>query len=149
MENSREISGTGTKFTGILRYWYRHRYFFSVPKKLVPLKHLVKQRSGLSANDTWLEMARMVPHPHPICDTSFGSLGASFMHKCGLGSQKSDPEGQKCWKMAILWLFLSHREMAYGQKKSQYEYLFAPMIWAAWEHFRMSGSIICRQPSTP
>ena len=27
----------------------------------------------------------------------------------------------------------------------QHEYLLAPMIWSDFEHFRMSGSIICRQ----
>ena len=40
--------------------------------------------------------------PPPYSDTSFGSLGASFMRKCGPGSQKSGLESQKRLKMAIL-----------------------------------------------
>ena len=41
------------------------------------------------------------PPPY-VCDTSFGSLGAIFMHKCGPGSQKSGLESQIRLKMAIL-----------------------------------------------
>ena len=47
--------------------------------------------------------------------------------------------------MAILWLFLGHRDYLMAPRLLQHEYLLAPMIWSDFEHFRMSGSIICRQ----
>ena len=40
--------------------------------------------------------------PPPYSDTSFGSLGASFMHKCGPDSQKSGLESQIRLQIAIL-----------------------------------------------
>ena len=34
----------------------------------------------------------------PMYEEGFGALGASFMHKCGHSTQKSDRKGQKMGK---------------------------------------------------
>ena len=47
--------------------------------------------------------------------------------------------------MAILWQFLSHRGSLMAPRLLQLEYPLAPMIWSAFEHFLIPGSIICRQ----
>ena len=47
--------------------------------------------------------------------------------------------------MAILWLFDSHKGCLMAPRLLQHEYLLAPMVWCGFYHFRISGSIICRQ----
>ena len=47
--------------------------------------------------------------------------------------------------MGILWLFLSHKGCLMALRLLKHEYLLAPMIWSDFYHFRISGSIICRQ----
>ena len=75
-------------------------------------------------------------------EEGFGALGASFMHKCGHSTQKSDRKGQKWEKIATLWLFLSHRGCHMAPRLQKHEYLLATKFWSDFEHFRMSGSII-------
>ena len=52
---------------------------------------------------------------------------------------------KKLRKMAKIWLFLSHRRWFMAPKLFSHQYLLAPMIWCDFYHFRISGSIVCRQ----
>ena len=56
-------------------------------------------------------------------EEGFGVLGASFMRKCGCSDQKSDQKGRKCRKIAMLWLFQSHRSFRTLLRLLQHEYL--------------------------
>ena len=47
--------------------------------------------------------------------------------------------------MAILWPFLAIRATLMAPTLMPHEYLLPPMIWAEFYHFRISGSIVCRQ----
>ena len=47
--------------------------------------------------------------------------------------------------MAILCLSVCHNGNLMAPKLFPHEYLLAPMIWSNFYHFRISGSIICRQ----
>ena len=47
--------------------------------------------------------------------------------------------------MAILWPFLAIRATLMAPTLMSHEYLLPPMIWAEFYHFRISGSIVCRQ----
>ena len=63
-----------------------------------------------------------------------------------VATAKSVAEKAKKWvKMAILWLYYSHKGCLMAPRLLQHEYLLAPMIWCDFYHFRIFGSIICRQ----
>ena len=63
-----------------------------------------------------------------------------------VATAKSVAEKAKKWvKMAILWFYYSHKGCLMAPRLLQHEYLLAPMIWCDFYHFRISGSIICRQ----
>ena len=47
--------------------------------------------------------------------------------------------------MATLWPFLAIRATLMAPTLMPHEYLLPPMIWAEFYHFRISGSIVCRQ----
>ena len=88
----------------------------------------------------------MAPYLHPTCVRSVWVRSA--LDRCinvVLTTKKVTKEVKKLGKMAILWLFLGHRDYLMAPRLLQHEYLLAPMIWSDFEHFRMSGSIICRQ----
>ena len=74
----------------------------------------------------------------PLYEEGFGALGASFMHKCGEVTKKV----KKWEKIAILWLFLSHRGCHMAPRLQKHEYLLVTKFLSEFEHFRMSGSII-------
>ena len=62
-----------------------------------------------------------------------------------IATRKVTEKVKKWWKIAILWLFLSHRGCHMAPRPQKHEYLLATMFCTKFEHFRMSGSIICTQ----
>ena len=62
-----------------------------------------------------------------------------------IATKKVTEKVKKWWKIAILWLFLSHRGCHMAPRPQKHEYLLATMFCTKFEHFRMSGSIICTQ----
>ena len=62
-----------------------------------------------------------------------------------IATKKVTEKVKKWWKIAILWLFLSHRGCHMAPRPQKHEYLLATMFCTKFEHFRMSGSIICSQ----
>ena len=62
-----------------------------------------------------------------------------------IATKKVTKKVKKWWKIAILWLFLSHRGCHMAPRPQKHEYLLATMFCTKFEHFRMSGSIICTQ----
>ena len=59
-----------------------------------------------------------------------------------IATKKVTEKVKKWGKIAILWLFLSHRGCHMAPRLQKHEYLLATMVQSDFEHFRMSGSII-------
>ena len=94
----------------------------------------------------WLESAKMVPYHHPIYLTSLWVQPMPKVSKNVVATAiKVAKKAQKWWKMAKKLLFLSHRRSFMAPKLFSHQYLLAPMIWCDFWHFRITGSIICRQ----
>ena len=60
-----------------------------------------------------------------------------------IAPKKVTKKVKKWGKKAILWLFLSHRGCHMAPRLQKHEYLLVTKFWSEFEHFRMSGSIIC------
>ena len=62
-----------------------------------------------------------------------------------IATKKVTEKVKKLGKIAILRLFLSHRGCHMAPRLQKHEYLLVTKFWTEFEHFRMSGSIICSQ----
>ena len=62
-----------------------------------------------------------------------------------IATKKVTEKVKKWWKIAILWLFLNHSGCHMAPRPQKHEYLLTTMFCTKFEHFRMSGSIICTQ----
>ena len=85
---------------------------------------------------------KMTPYHHPTCVTSVWVRSLPKVSITVVLTTKRVTKKAKEWrrKMAILWQFLSHMGSLMAPRLLQLEYPLAPMIWSAFEHFRMSGS---------
>ena len=89
-----------------------------------------------------LERAKIAPHHLDTCVTS---LWVQPMPKMTINVVARAKIVTKRQKMAILWPFWAIRESLMALTLMPHQYLLPPMIWSEFYHFRISGSIVCRQ----
>ena len=93
-----------------------------------------------------LEMAKKVYSSIVLCMRKV--LVRSVLVLCinvVIATKKVTEKIKKWGKIAILWLFLSHRGCHMAPRLQKHEYLLVTKFWSEFEHFRMSGSIITRE----
>ena len=84
----------------------------------------------------WLESAKMVPYHHPICLTSLGVRPIPKVSITVVATAKRvTKKAKKWWKIAILWLFLSHSGDLWRRNYSHINIYWHPWFGAIFSTF--------------
>ena len=129
-QNQAFMAGPGSK--GVHITWKVSGVLVQIHGKtcLRTIHHLLMHPFGADGSKIWLF----------LCGLCYRRLLISQPYWCEAIRQKIAENGH------FMAIFEPSGD-GYGQKNSQHEYLLTPMKWAAWEHFWISRSIICRQPT--